>query len=106
MSAFRATPEFITNAATSCTNTAAEIQAQLSALQQYVVNLEVQWQGIASTTFNALMVDYNIFATMLHNALTDIASGLQGNAVNYTETEQQNISNLVAVNGSVPGARL
>jgi hypothetical protein len=40
---------------------------------------------------------------MLHQALTGIASGLQGNYVNYSQSEERNISNLQAVSGAIPG---
>ena len=45
---YKVTPEYVSNAAASCTNTAAEIQTQLSVLKTYVVNLEAVWHGIAS----------------------------------------------------------
>ena len=59
---------------------------------------------MAAATFQSLMADYDTFAQMLNNALTDIASGLRGNYVNYTSAEQQNIGNLKQVNGAIPGA--
>jgi WXG100 family type VII secretion target len=104
--AFTVTPEYIQNAATSCDNTANEIQTQLATLRSYVVNLETVYQGVAATTFQALMTDYDIFARMLHDALVDIGSGLRGNFVNYTDTENQNLGNLVPIQGDIPGAKL
>jgi WXG100 family type VII secretion target len=104
--AFTVTPEYIQNAATSCDNTANEIQTQLATLRNYVVNLETAYQGVAATTFQALMTDYDNFARMLHNALVDIGSGLRGNFANYTDSESQNIANLAPIQGSIPGARL
>ncbi|GAA2373634.1 WXG100 family type VII secretion target [Dactylosporangium salmoneum] len=103
---FKVTPEYVANAAANCDATANEIQAQLAALKSYVVNLEATYHGVAATTFQALMQDYDTFGRMLNNALTDIGSGLRGNYVNYTDTEQQNISNLVPIQGDLPGARL
>jgi WXG100 family type VII secretion target len=103
---FKVTPEYVANAATSCDNTASEIQTQLATLKSYVINLEATYQGVAATTFQALMQDYDTFGRMLNNALTDIGSGLRGNYVNYTDTEQQNISNLTPIHGDIPGARL
>lgn len=103
-SAYQVTPADIAAAATSCTNTASQIDEQLSTLKSYVVNLESEWKGIAANTFTSLMTDYDTYAIMLHNALTDIASGLQGNYVNYTDAEQTNLNNLQTVNGSLPGA--
>jgi WXG100 family type VII secretion target len=103
---FKVTPEYVLGAATSCDSTAGQIQTQLATLKTYVVNLEALWGGIAADKFSALMTDYDIYAQMLHNALVDIASGLRGNYVNYKDTEQQNIDNLVAVNGDIPGSYL
>ena len=103
---FKVTPEYVANAAANCDSTANEIQAQLATLKSYVVNLEATYQGVAATTFQALMQDYDTFGRMLNNALTDIGSGLRGNYANYTDTEQQNISNLVPIQGDLPGARL
>lgn len=104
--AFTVTPEYIQNAATSCDNTANEIQTQLSTLRSYVVNLEAVYQGVAANTFQALMNDYDSFAKMLNNALTDIGSGLRGNYVNYTDSESRNVANLAPIQGNIPGARL
>ena len=38
--------------------------------------------------------------------LVDIGSGLRGNFANYTDSENQNIANLVPIQGDIPGARL
>jgi WXG100 family type VII secretion target len=98
------TPEYIQAAAASANATADNIMEQLDALKSYVVSLEDAWKGIAADTFAALMTDYGIYSQMLYQALVDIASGLQGNFVNYSESEQQNISNLKVVGSSVPGS--
>lgn len=103
---FKVTPEYVANAAVNCANTANEISTQLATLRSFVVNLDAVYHGVAATTFQALMTDYDRFAQMLHNALVDIGEGLRGNYVNYTETENQNIANLVPINGDIPGARL
>jgi WXG100 family type VII secretion target len=103
-SQYSVTPEEIQAAAVSANSTAGNLTDQLSSLQQYVQSLEDQWKGIAAGTFSALMADYGIYSQMLTQALYDIGSGLQGNFVNYTQSEQQNISNLQKVDGSIPGA--
>jgi WXG100 family type VII secretion target len=103
---FKVTPEYVANAASNCVTTAGEIQAQLATLRSYVVNLEATYHGVAATTFQSLMHDYDTFGTMLHNALVDIGSGLRGNYVNYTDSENQNIANLVPISGDIPGANL
>ncbi len=101
---YKVTPADVVAAATSCDNTAAELQTQLAELKSYVVSLEEEWRGIAAQTFTALMADYDVYSNMLQNALTDIGSGLRGNYVNYDDTENQNIRNLQQVNGQIPGA--
>jgi WXG100 family type VII secretion target len=100
------TPEYISIAANNCTTTATNIDQALGTLKSYVIDLQGVWHGLASKTFGDLMTDYDIFARMLHDALVDIGSGLQGNFVNYEQTETANINSLVAVNGSIPGANL
>jgi len=98
------TPEYIANASADCNNTAADIDARLAELKTFVMSLEEVWHGMASGSFNNLMTDYDVYGRMLHDALVDIGSGLQGNFVNYTQTETANINSLVAVNGEIPGS--
>ncbi|MDN3357282.1 WXG100 family type VII secretion target [Actinomadura sp. DC4] len=99
---YKVTPEYLSNAATSTTNTATEIDGILAQIRSYVVSLEASWQGVAYNTFQTLMAEYDIYAKMLHDSLTDIASGLRGNYVNYTESEQTNINNLQSLDSSLP----
>jgi WXG100 family type VII secretion target len=103
MSDWRATPQDIAAAANSCNTTAEEIAAQLLSLKAYVQDLQTRWLGMASQTFGALMADYDVYSRMLHDALVDIGSGLQGNFVNYVDSEAENVRNLVTVNGAIPG---
>jgi WXG100 family type VII secretion target len=101
---FKVTPEMLSAASSNCTSTAEEISQQLSSLRNYVVNLEAVWHGVAADTFSELMADYDVYVRMMHDALTDIGSGLMGNQVNYTAAEQSNINSLQPVNGApVPG---
>jgi WXG100 family type VII secretion target len=99
---YRVTPEYLAQAATSTDNTAAEIDVILAQIRAYVVNLEASWQGIAQQTFQTLMSEYDIYAKMLHDSLTDIAAGLRGNYVNYTDSEQANINNLKSLDATLP----
>jgi WXG100 family type VII secretion target len=99
---YRVTPEYLSAAATSTDNTAAEIDVILAQIRAYVVNLEASWQGIAQQTFQTLMAEYDVYAKMLHDSLIDIASGLRGNYVNYTESEQTNINNLKSLDATLP----
>jgi WXG100 family type VII secretion target len=100
---FAVTPQQVQAAAQSANATADNIDQQLTTLKNYVVSLEEQWKGMAAGAFTSLMADYDIYAQMLHQALTGIASGLQGNYVNYSQSEERNISNLQAVSGAIPG---
>lgn len=100
---FTVTPEQVQAAAQSANATAENIEQQLTALKNYVVSLEGQWKGMAAGAFTSLMADYDIYAQMLHQALTGIGSGLQGNYVNYSQSEEQNITNLQSVGGTIPG---
>ena len=94
---FQVTPEYVSQAAASCKSTATTVQEELAGLQGYIQKMEAYWQGIASNTFQDLMTEYSTFSAMLYNALTDIGSGLQGNEVNYSTTEQANIKTINSI---------
>lgn len=100
------TPEMIMDAAASCDGTATDIDGELANLRSMVVQLQSIWHGVAAGQFDILMHDFDVFGRMLHNALTDIGSGLRGNFHNYIDAEQANINSLVAVNQDIPGANL
>jgi WXG100 family type VII secretion target len=102
---FRVTPEYLVQSATSTDSTAAEIDTTLAQIRSYVVSLEASWQGVAQQTFQTLMAEYDVYAKMLHDSLTDIASGLRGNYVNYDDSERANINNLRSLDGSLPAGR-
>lgn len=106
MGTFQVTAQYVATAATSCRNTASDIQEELASLQTYIVNLEDWWQGIASTTFQDLMTEYQTYSTMLYNALSDIAGGLNGNYVNYTDTERANIATITSVQNALSTTNL
>lgn len=101
---YRVTPEYLANASSNTASTAAEISAQLGQLKAYVASLEASWQGIAHNQFQTLMAEYDIYARMLHDALEGISKGLQGNYVNYEESEQQNLNNLASLGEDLPKA--
>jgi WXG100 family type VII secretion target len=98
MAGYRVTPDDLSAAASYVDVRAADIEAKITALGNYVNSLSALWQGPAYGQFEILMADYQTYATMLRNALTDIASGLRGNYVNYSTAEATNLSNLVKVN--------
>jgi WXG100 family type VII secretion target len=100
------TPQMLADANKNCTTTAGNIDHQLAGLRSYVSDLAGQWLGVSSQQYQSMMTDYDTYGRMLHDALTGIADGLQGNFHNYTTTETSNEATLVAVNGSIPGANL
>ncbi|WP_394427732.1 WXG100 family type VII secretion target [Streptomyces sp. SGAir0957] len=101
---YRVTPEYLAAASGNTTTTATEIAGKLAELKTYVTSLEASWQGIAHNQFQTLMAEYDIYARMLHDALEGIAKGLQGNYVNYKDSEQQNLNNLAALGEDIPKA--
>ncbi|MEV6029088.1 WXG100 family type VII secretion target [Streptomyces sp. NPDC052036] len=100
---YKVTPEQIQVAAQSCDGTAKDVADALNNLKSYVVGTEQWWQGIPQNTFQELMQEYDTYATMLHDALTDIASGLRGNFVNYTEAGQSDINSITNLQNSLGG---
>lgn len=101
---FRVTAADIQAASTATRQTAEEVQNDLNDLRRYVQDIEATWQGVASNTFQLLMQDFDVYAAVLNQALTDIAAGLNGNYVNYASTEEEIVKGLQTVNGSIPGA--
>jgi WXG100 family type VII secretion target len=99
---YTVTPEYLAGAHTDTLKTAQTIEQQLAQLKSYVQQLENAWGGVARDTFLVLMQDYDIYSRMLHDALADIASGLQGTYVNYVESEAVNIRNLRALHEALP----
>lgn len=101
---FGVAPEDVHAVADQCQATADEIAAQLSSLKTYVGNLETQWSGQAPATFNTLMADWDIYASMLHQALTGIGQGLHTNGWNYAQSELADANSPQQVNAALPGA--
>jgi WXG100 family type VII secretion target len=99
---WRVTPDDLQQASAFVTSQAEEINSEVQALGNYAQSLSQFWQGSAQQAFETLMSDYHTYATMLDNALTDIASGLQGNYVNYSNAEQANLNSIVSVQLPAP----
>ncbi|MFE0460002.1 WXG100 family type VII secretion target [Kitasatospora sp. NPDC058965] len=97
MAGYRVTPDDVAAASAYVAGQAADIDAKIAVLRTYVAGLGNHWQGSAHTAFETLMADYDVYARMMHDALTDIASGLRGTYVNYAESEQANIAGLQQV---------
>jgi WXG100 family type VII secretion target len=100
------TPQMLQAGATSCYQTAQEVNTELASLRSYVEELAGQWLGVSSLAYQNLMSDYDRYGKMLNDALTQIGDGLLNNMHNYTTTEATIESGLAAVNGAIPGARL
>ncbi|GAA5179195.1 hypothetical protein GCM10023322_08450 [Rugosimonospora acidiphila] len=100
------TPQMLADGNKNCVNTAEAIGDELATVRGYVSDLAAQWLGVSSTQYVNLMADFDTYGRMLHDALTGIADGLQGNYHNYTTTESTNEAQLLQVNGAIPGANL
>jgi early secretory antigenic target protein ESAT-6 len=100
---FKVTPEALTTASGSCTNTAGLIQNQLSALGNYVLGLEVAWQGTASAAFQELMIQFNYNAGLLNTALLEMADALTKSGLNYSNSDSTNTNNITAVGSGLSG---
>lgn len=96
---YNVTPQYLATAAANCHTSAAEIQGELSALRSYVEGLGASWLGLASGTFQQMMIDFQAYARNLHDALDNIGNGLQGNFVNYVAMEEANIALLKPIDG-------
>ncbi|MCO5974955.1 WXG100 family type VII secretion target [Actinoallomurus soli] len=100
---YQVTPEYLAGAVSDTSSAAEQIKAELDHIKTYVNSLEDVWGGVAHDRFVALMAEYDILANILHDSLTTIASGLQGNYLNYVNHEQQNITNLQNIEAGMPG---
>ncbi|GAA2746007.1 WXG100 family type VII secretion target [Kitasatospora cinereorecta] len=106
-SGFRVTPEEVQHAAVQVDSTASTIQQQLDALKAYVrTNVESYWQGDAHRAFDIYMAEWDIYAAMLHEALTGIAQGLRGTYVNYSSSEESAMQKINQLQGELPPLRL
>jgi WXG100 family type VII secretion target len=101
---FRVTPADISAAATAAERTTDNVTEQLAGVKSYVLSFEGAWQGMAANTFQSLMHEYDVYGLMLTQALADISQGLRGNYANYTDSESQNMTNLVKVGDGLPSA--
>ena len=99
--AYQVTPQDVSDAASSCTTAAGNIEGQLATLQSYVVSMEGWWHCIASNTFQEMMDTYNLYSAMLHTALTDMATGLSTNFSNYQDSETANINSINVINSEL-----
>ncbi|MDH6109450.1 WXG100 family type VII secretion target [Kitasatospora sp. MAP12-15] len=106
-SGFRVTPEEVQIASVQVDNTATTIQEQLDALKAYVrTNVEQYWQGGAHQAFDVYMAEWDVYAGMLHQALTGIAQGLRGTYVNYSQSEDSAMQKINQLQSELPPLRM
>ncbi|HEY2576778.1 MAG TPA: WXG100 family type VII secretion target [Streptosporangiaceae bacterium] len=98
MAGYRVMLDDLSAAASYVDLRSSDIEARIATLGTYVNSLNVYWQGPAHGQFETLMMDYQKYASMLQNALTEIANGLRGNYTNYSAAENTNLGNLAKVN--------
>jgi len=103
---FRVTPEDIRLAAQNCRDTASRVDGYLGELRNYVTALIAEYQGSASVAFQAPMAQYDRDSDRLNNALLAIATGLDGNAMNYDETEFTNRRSYEQILTTLPSVNL
>jgi WXG100 family type VII secretion target len=85
---YNVTPADVSDAATFCSNTAAEVASQLNSLQTYCEQMADYWSGPAATQFHSLMDEYQAAANGIQVALNQISDGLNGTSVNYSQAEE------------------
>jgi WXG100 family type VII secretion target len=91
------TAEYVNNAGVQCINTAEEVQTQLTQLKSYVQSLESVYVGPASSQWQALMQQWDMYAQRLHQGLTGVGQGLGVTGNNYTQVEDQAQKNVTSL---------
>ncbi|MFG1610853.1 WXG100 family type VII secretion target [Actinoplanes sp. NPDC049265] len=122
MAAFSVTPEYVSAASVQCGTTASDVLVQLDQLRKYVTELvgvtdaangpadAFAWMGVTAEQFAGLMDNVHTYSIAMHDALVQIGDGLQGNYVNYVNSEGDNLNGMKNIdNGlltNVPQANL
>jgi len=99
------TPHEVGLAANRTNLGAATVRDNLAMLRNYVLTTQEYWTGSAQQQFLLLMHDFDLVSNRLNQALENIGLAMHGNRVNYEETEQANLRNLVKVGIDLPNAR-
>ena len=102
---FKVTPESVTAAAANCDSTNAEVQGEITQMQNYVASLLGTYTGPASSMLEQLSQQWAQDSVALNNVLTEIATNLRSNANNYTTNETTNTNNYSNLLASLPPAR-
>jgi len=89
MSLIKVTSEDLSNAAAQLSQGSQEIDSRLNSMRGLVQSLiGSDWQGAASSSFDALYQQWNTSATNLREALDGISKLLSNAASSYQQTEQ------------------
>jgi WXG100 family type VII secretion target len=89
MALIKVTSEDLANASAQLSSGSQEIDAQLSTMHNLVQDLvSSDWQGAASSSFEALYQEWNTSAANLREALDGISKLLANAASSYATTEQ------------------
>jgi WXG100 family type VII secretion target len=102
---FEVTAAELNNAASNCLNANETIQAEISAMRNYVTGLMGAYQGPAAMALHNLSEQWGSDALALNNVLTTIANNLTNNANNYVASEDSNTKNYVNIASNLPPAR-
>src|SRR5215475_4620793 len=94
---FTATPQELITAANFCVNINQEIQTNVQRIQTYIQGLMATYQGPAALQLQATSEQWARDAAAVNNVLNEIALNLQKNAQNYSNNEQQNLTNIAGV---------
>jgi WXG100 family type VII secretion target len=90
MSMIKVTSEELASTSAQLNAGSQEIESQLTALHNLVQSLvEADWQGAASTSFQALWQEWGNSAANLQESLTGIANLLSSAGTAYASTESQ-----------------
>ena len=101
---FAVTASDLTKAATNCTTTNTQVQADIAKMISFVGNLMGSYQGNAALAMESVTQQWSNDATQLNYVLTTISQGLNSNANNYTDNEQINTANYSNIAGNLPAA--
>ncbi len=65
----------------------ASIQAEVSAMQRQLVELQATWRGGAAGQFGAVVAEWNATQARVEQSLAQIAAAMQAAARTYAEAE-------------------
>jgi WXG100 family type VII secretion target len=101
MVAFTVTAEQLDKFAAYCNTQVADIQQAVQQLQQYIQNLEGTYRGPAALMLQQDIIDLGNDSAKMKAAMADITRCLASNSQNYTQNEQQNVTNLASAKAAL-----